>query len=253
MSEQDKLADVFYNQFDGMRRTTADAIAAAIRAEIQQAMQPKPSPGTDAKPEPSCSACHGNGTVGYGGIWRECCSCTKPAPAQPDATGPGKVWPEVVHIQMDGEKLTAFHIRTISGQPYISADLHARELASRDEQIRQLQDHPEYDGTDFAHTAWWRGHKSTADLFCEKINKLLDGEETAGACKEPWQSVRLRICQLQKRLQKTESERDAAQKEVQRLIALDAENAGLRGKLAEMSEWLKNVHAKLTETQPPLS
>ena len=57
-------------------------------------------------------------------------------------------------------------------------------------------DDPEMDGTDYAHPAWWRGHDQTVEVMCIKIQKLLDGEVTNGVCREPYQSIRLKIIKL---------------------------------------------------------
>lgn len=55
-------------------------------------------------------------------------------------------------------------------------------------------DNPEWDCTDCAHPAWWRGHEHTAKSMCQIINEILDGEDDGrGVANEPWESTRRRI------------------------------------------------------------
>lgn len=42
-----------------------------------------------------------------------------------------------------------------------------------------LRDNPEFDGTDAAHPAWWRGEDHGLRVACAKINEILDGDEAA--------------------------------------------------------------------------
>jgi hypothetical protein len=60
-----------------------------------------------------------------------------------------------------------------------------------------MTDDPEYDGTDAAHPAWWRGHDQTVQAMCHQINRILDGKDDGrGTCNEPWESVRRRLLAL---------------------------------------------------------
>lgn len=56
-------------------------------------------------------------------------------------------------------------------------------------------DDPEFDGTDFAHPAWWRGHEHTIAVTCQKVNEILDGKDDgAGENLEgPWRELRRRL------------------------------------------------------------
>lgn len=58
-------------------------------------------------------------------------------------------------------------------------------------------DDPAMDGTDAAHSAYWRGQKDAMDALCLKVNQLLDGHDPfQGTANEPWQSLRVRLHKL---------------------------------------------------------
>jgi hypothetical protein len=59
-----------------------------------------------------------------------------------------------------------------------------------------LKDDPEWDGTDGAHPAWWRGHDHAVAVICQNLCQILDGAPFAGVCNEPWESVRKRLAEL---------------------------------------------------------
>ncbi len=64
---------------------------------------------------------------------------------------------------------------------------------SESHRLRALDD-PEFDGTDFAHPAWWRGHDDTVASMSERVSRILDGlDDGRGTANEPWQSVRTRL------------------------------------------------------------
>lgn len=54
-------------------------------------------------------------------------------------------------------------------------------------------DDPQYDGTDFAHPSWWRGHDHAFQRLCQIVNEILDGKPIEGTCSEPWESTRKRL------------------------------------------------------------
>lgn len=59
------------------------------------------------------------------------------------------------------------------------------------------KDDPEFDATDAAHPAWWRGHDHTAKAFCQHVNAILDGRDfVSGICSEPWESTRRRLASV---------------------------------------------------------
>lgn len=62
-------------------------------------------------------------------------------------------------------------------------------------------DNPEWDCTDFAHPAWWRGHDYTMDIVIKKITEILDGEdEVEGdySNANDWHKLRSRVRDLVK-------------------------------------------------------
>lgn len=64
-------------------------------------------------------------------------------------------------------------------------------------------DNPEFDATDAAHPAWWRGHDHTTQVFCDLVVKILDGKDDGGGANhEPWGVTRRRVLALR-------AERDA--------------------------------------------
>lgn len=86
-----------------------------------------------------------------------------------------------------------------------------------------IPDHPEADGTDAAHPAWWRGHHYTVEAMCRKVNDCLDGRDDGkGVSGEPWESVRRRLIALSAQ---AEAHPDDA--------AVDAFAAAMKAKLAE--------------------
>lgn len=57
-------------------------------------------------------------------------------------------------------------------------------------------DIPEWDCTDFAHPAWWRGMDYATITLCSKIGDILDGKDDGqGTCSEPWGTIRRRLLQ----------------------------------------------------------
>jgi hypothetical protein len=72
-----------------------------------------------------------------------------------------------------------------------------------------MEDNPEYDATDAAHPAWWRGHDHTTQTFCQAVNDILDGKDDGhGVANEPWESVRRRLLatqSLQRRIEAAEA------------------------------------------------
>lgn len=58
-------------------------------------------------------------------------------------------------------------------------------------------DHPEADGTDAAHPAWWRGQDQGITVLCWKINRILDGlDDSHETASEPWEPVKQRLLRL---------------------------------------------------------
>lgn len=57
-----------------------------------------------------------------------------------------------------------------------------------------IPDNPDWDFTDDAHPAWWRGHENGCALACQGINEILDGKDDGqGVGVEPWHSTRQRL------------------------------------------------------------
>ena len=55
-------------------------------------------------------------------------------------------------------------------------------------------DDPEFDATDAAHPAWWRGNDRGCEAVCEIITKILDGQDDgSGVFREPIQTMRARL------------------------------------------------------------
>lgn len=57
-------------------------------------------------------------------------------------------------------------------------------------------DNPEWDGTDGAHPAYYRGHEDSAKQFCKMATEILDGKPVTGVSKEPWETFRKRLSGL---------------------------------------------------------
>lgn len=52
---------------------------------------------------------------------------------------------------------------------------------------------PQWDATDLARPAFWRGEKYSCNMFCKILNKVLDGEEPIGKMYEPMEKLRQRV------------------------------------------------------------
>lgn len=71
------------------------------------------------------------------------------------------------------------------------------EPLPKDTPIGCEHDDPLWDATDFAHAAWWRGSDHAAEVFCRKVNEVLDGKDSgSGSGYEPWESTRRRLLAL---------------------------------------------------------
>lgn len=65
------------------------------------------------------------------------------------------------------------------------------------ERVESWGDHPECDGTDAAHPAYWRGHDHAVAVLCQKVTEILDGKDDGkGIASEPWEPVRRRLMAL---------------------------------------------------------
>ena len=120
-----------------------------------------------------------------------------------------------VAIQRKLDADTALAIAVENGR----LQLRNAELAAECERLKKLDD-PEFDCTDAAHPAWWRGHEHTTVMFCQHVNEILDGKEYFGKCNEPWETTRQRLHDLRTQLA-------AAQKTIEGLrsvIENDTEN-----------------------------
>lgn len=81
--------------------------------------------------------------------------------------------------------------------------------------LRAERDDPEWDGTDTAHPAWWRGHDSSCQQFCREINEILDGKPMGGTCREPWEATRWRVFNLLMLAAKLTTERDDLKRQLE--------------------------------------
>lgn len=57
-----------------------------------------------------------------------------------------------------------------------------------------IKDNPEWDATDFAHPAWWRGEQHAVTQVVKQIEEILDGKPVTGfSGYAPLQAVRKRV------------------------------------------------------------
>ena len=61
-----------------------------------------------------------------------------------------------------------------------------------------MNDNPEYDGTDFAHPAWWRGHQAGFDAAMPLIERALTEKPAGKIGNARWQTLRERVYALAK-------------------------------------------------------
>ena len=76
-------------------------------------------------------------------------------------------------------------------------------------------DDPQWDATDAAHPAWWRGHDQTSAVFCREVSEILDGKEPAGVSCEPWETLSRRLWALrQEAIAKGSAERPISDRDL---------------------------------------
>jgi hypothetical protein len=70
-------------------------------------------------------------------------------------------------------------------------------IAELEAELASLRDDPEFDATDAAHPAWWRGHEHTTAVFCQLVNEILDRKpDGGGIASQPWEATRKRLHEL---------------------------------------------------------
>jgi hypothetical protein len=88
--------------------------------------------------------------------------------------------------------------------------------------LQAAADNPDFDFTDAAHPAWWRGNDAAVESLCRIINDIFDGKHgDGGTASEPWESVRKRLFALRE----THAALQAALAEATRLKALNEQMA----------------------------
>lgn len=106
---------------------------------------------------------------------------------------------EIERLRDDNRELNFY--REVSAEPVVAWETvrgHELKIMSLESEIMRLRDNPEFDCTDAAHPAWWRGQEHAVRVMCQLVTDLLDGEEPSGVCNEPWETVRQRIAALVK-------------------------------------------------------
>lgn len=81
-----------------------------------------------------------------------------------------------------------------------------------------LVDNPAGDGTDYAHPAWWRGHKQAVEALCVKIDHIIRGKDRGdGIANPPWEVTRRELLRLCDDICQISAERDILKEENQKL------------------------------------
>ena len=112
-----------------------------------------------------------------------------------------KVLPRMFNVEKElGEVLLAEKVAKLKASP-LPDEAHAviRLGVLRDLYERVLWvDNPEWDGTDGAHPAWWRGQEDGVKGAVMRVREALEGNEgaMAGKCQEPLQSLREDVAAL---------------------------------------------------------
>lgn len=73
-------------------------------------------------------------------------------------------------------KLFDMSLGPVVGPGVIRADVQ-NDIAPMPDNATLLPDDPEWDATDFAHPAWWRGNDAGADAVVRRLEKVLDGKD----------------------------------------------------------------------------
>jgi len=89
-----------------------------------------------------------------------------------------------------------FGIELHSRKELVFTDL-ARFIRERDRAVR-AEDNPEWDATDAAHPAWWRGDAHGVQVCVDRINRILDGKDDGRGIigHEPLETLRRRLLAL---------------------------------------------------------
>lgn len=79
-------------------------------------------------------------------------------------------------------------------------------LADRLEEAERADD-PQWDATDGAHPAWWRGNDAGVASCAAIIKRLASGEDAGyGTSREPWEGARQSVLALRERVAALERE-----------------------------------------------
>lgn len=92
----------------------------------------------------------------------------------------------------DDELRKLAEVTIADDRPWRAPRTRAPELARA---VLRLLDDPQWDGTDAAHPAWWRGERRGVEGACMRIEQALGGGP-GGTCQQPLHSLRLRIVKL---------------------------------------------------------
>lgn len=108
---------------------------------------------------------------------------------------------------------------------------------------RALEDDSEWDGTDAAHPAFWRGQKDGVRGVIMRINEILDGKDAGVFGDSELEKVKQRIKRLLDEI-RADDQIIANHKEVIELIP----ECSMHGYcLAHAKEWIKTIRAKTME------
>ena len=127
---------------------------------------------------------------------------------------------------------------------------HAAKLAyfAGREAERVKDDNPEFDGTDGAHPAWWRGSDHTMQVVCNELRQILDGKPIGnGVASQPWEGIKRDIERLVAERAKTVTDEHPDD------LAVDRFAAAMKAKLAQCSgEYLSLLLVEHIEKGDPL-
>jgi len=93
-------------------------------------------------------------------------------------------------------KQEAYHLQACY-PGFTAASNLMNQAAKKIENLRELYDDPQWDATDAAHPAWWRGEKYSAYKVAELIANILSGKDTGeGVMNEPLETMRRSVMKL---------------------------------------------------------
>lgn len=115
------------------------------------------------------------------------------------------------------------------------------KMQNQYEDYKRMQDDSQWDATDAAHPAWWRGEKYSAYQAAKLIANILSGEDICkGVMNEPLETMRRSVIKLKRERDKLAHQEENLLNKIETLQKQNQKQALAIGKYQEESERLLN-------------